>query len=123
MVLSFSSFIFHIASYDIIITIDYVPQLGGVERGQEGVGVNAPIPPGGAPMRAYKPREITWTEFQKEFDDKYRSKMYRDKKRIEFLNLVQGDDQKVEEYELHFAALAKYTPEAVATQEDRHYHF
>ncbi|KAL0373152.1 UNVERIFIED_CONTAM: hypothetical protein Scaly_0996800 [Sesamum calycinum] len=43
--------------------------------------------------RAYEPREITWVEFLKEFDDKYRPKMYRDKKRMEFLNLVQGDDQ------------------------------
>ncbi|KAK4383770.1 Retrovirus-related Pol polyprotein from transposon [Sesamum angolense] len=40
--------------------------------------------------RAYEPREITWVEFQREFDDKYRPKMYRDKKRMKFLNLVQG---------------------------------
>ncbi|KAL0282454.1 UNVERIFIED_CONTAM: hypothetical protein Sangu_2948300 [Sesamum angustifolium] len=58
--------------------------------------------------RAYEPREITWAEFQREFDDKYRPKMYRDKKRMEFLNLVQGDEQTVAEYELRFAALAKY---------------
>ena len=63
--------------------------------------------------RGYEPREITWAEFQKEFDDKYRPKMYRDKKRMEFLNLVQGDDQTVAEYELRFAALAKYAPEAI----------
>ncbi|KAL0440436.1 UNVERIFIED_CONTAM: hypothetical protein Slati_2526600 [Sesamum latifolium] len=69
------------------------------------------------------PREITWAEFQKEFDDKYRPKMYRDKKRMEFLNLVQGDNQTVAEYELRFAALAKYAPEAVVTQEDRCYRF
>ncbi|KAL0455564.1 UNVERIFIED_CONTAM: hypothetical protein Slati_0895600 [Sesamum latifolium] len=49
--------------------------------------------------------------------------MYRDKKRIEFLNLVQGDDQTVAEYELCFAVLAKYAPETVATQEDRCYCF
>ncbi|KAL2226347.1 UNVERIFIED_CONTAM: Retrovirus-related Pol polyprotein from transposon 17.6, partial [Sesamum indicum] len=61
----------------------------------------------------YERREITWAEFQKEFDDKYRPKMYRDKKRMEFLNLVQGDDQSVAEYELCFAALAKYAPEAI----------
>ncbi|KAL0438918.1 UNVERIFIED_CONTAM: hypothetical protein Slati_2374800 [Sesamum latifolium] len=59
----------------------------------------------------------------KEFDDKYRPKMYRDKKRMEFLNLVQGDNQTVAEYELRFAALAKYAPEAVVTQEDRCYRF
>ncbi|KAK4392757.1 hypothetical protein Sango_2053500 [Sesamum angolense] len=63
---------------------------------------------------AYEPKEITWAEFQREFDDKYRPKMYRDKKRMEFLNLVQGDEQTVAEYELRFAALAKYAPEAVA---------
>ncbi|KAL0411357.1 UNVERIFIED_CONTAM: hypothetical protein Slati_3725400 [Sesamum latifolium] len=40
-----------------------------------------------------------------------------------FLNLVQGDNQTVAEYELRFAALAKYAPEAVVTQEDRCYHF
>ncbi|KAL0434124.1 UNVERIFIED_CONTAM: hypothetical protein Slati_2746700 [Sesamum latifolium] len=73
--------------------------------------------------RGYEPREITWAEFQKEFDDKYRPKMYRDKKRMEFLNLVQGDNQTVAEYELRFAALAKYAPEAVVTQEDRCYRF
>ncbi|KAL0408213.1 UNVERIFIED_CONTAM: hypothetical protein Sradi_1755700 [Sesamum radiatum] len=68
--------------------------------------------------RGYEPREITWAQFQKEFDDKYRPKMYRDKKRMEFLNWVQRDDQTVAEYELRFAALAKYAPEAVVTQED-----
>ncbi|KAL2240784.1 UNVERIFIED_CONTAM: Transposon Tf2-12 polyprotein [Sesamum indicum] len=73
--------------------------------------------------RGYEPREITWAEFQKEFDDKYRPKMYRDKKRMEFLNLVQGDDQTVAEYELRFAALAKYAPEAIEMQEDRCYRF
>ncbi|KAL2235875.1 UNVERIFIED_CONTAM: hypothetical protein Sindi_1319700 [Sesamum indicum] len=73
--------------------------------------------------RGYEPREITWAEFQKEFDDKYRPKMYRDKKRMEFLNVVQGDDQIVAEYELRFAALAKYAPEAIGTQEDRCYRF
>ncbi|KAL0394598.1 UNVERIFIED_CONTAM: Retrovirus-related Pol polyprotein from transposon [Sesamum latifolium] len=77
----------------------------------------------GIDLKVYKPREITWTEFQREFDDKYRPKMYQDKKRMEFLNLVQGDDQTVREYELRFAALAKYSPEAVVTQEDRCYRF
>ncbi|KAL0358176.1 UNVERIFIED_CONTAM: hypothetical protein Scaly_1503300 [Sesamum calycinum] len=73
--------------------------------------------------RAYEPREIIWAEFQREFNDKYRSKMYRDKKRMEFLNLVQEDEQTVVEYEFRFAALAKYAPKAVATQEDRCYRF
>ncbi|KAL0385831.1 UNVERIFIED_CONTAM: hypothetical protein Sradi_2977400 [Sesamum radiatum] len=72
--------------------------------------------------RGYESREITWIEFQKEFDDKYRPKS-RDKKRMAFLNLVQGDDQTVAKYELRFAALAKYAPEAVATQEDHCYRF
>ncbi|KAL0440728.1 UNVERIFIED_CONTAM: hypothetical protein Sradi_0011700 [Sesamum radiatum] len=73
--------------------------------------------------KVYEPREITWVEFQREFDDRYKPKMYRDKKRMEFLNLLQGDDQTVAEYELHFATLAKYAPEAVVTQEGRCYHF
>ncbi|KAL0417365.1 UNVERIFIED_CONTAM: hypothetical protein Slati_3568400 [Sesamum latifolium] len=73
--------------------------------------------------RGYEPREITWAEFQKEFDDKYRPKMYRDKKRMEFLNLVQRDEQTVAEYELRFVALAKYAPETIAAQEDRCYRF
>ncbi|KAK4390312.1 Retrovirus-related Pol polyprotein from transposon.6 [Sesamum angolense] len=42
---------------------------------------------------------------------------------MEFLNLVQGDEQTVAEYELRFAALAKYAPEAVATQKDHCYRF
>ncbi|KAL0282303.1 UNVERIFIED_CONTAM: hypothetical protein Sangu_2486500 [Sesamum angustifolium] len=69
--------------------------------------------------RAYEPREITWVEFQREFDDKYIPKVYRDKKMMEFLNLVQGDEQIVAEYELRFAALAKYAPEAVVGELDR----
>ncbi|KAL0288435.1 UNVERIFIED_CONTAM: hypothetical protein Scaly_2731000 [Sesamum calycinum] len=69
--------------------------------------------------RVYEPREITWVEFQREFDDKYRPKMYQDKKRMEFLNLVQGDEQIVAEYELRFAALAKYAPEAVVGELDK----
>ncbi|KAL0285549.1 UNVERIFIED_CONTAM: hypothetical protein Scaly_2815100 [Sesamum calycinum] len=73
--------------------------------------------------RAYEPREITWAKFQREFDDKYRPKMHKDKKRMEFLNLLQGDDQIVVEYELCFAALAKYDAEVVETQEDRCYRF
>ncbi|KAK4381546.1 hypothetical protein Sango_2957900 [Sesamum angolense] len=60
--------------------------------------------------RAYEPREINWVEFQREFDDKYRPKMNRNKNRMEFLNLVQRDDQTVAEYELRFAAVAKYAP-------------
>ncbi|KAK4397575.1 hypothetical protein Sango_1594100 [Sesamum angolense] len=56
-------------------------------------------------------------------ENRLKSKMYRDKKRMEFLNLVQGDEQTVAEYELRFAALAKYAPEAVVTQEDHCYCF
>ncbi|KAL0456204.1 UNVERIFIED_CONTAM: Transposon Tf2-12 polyprotein [Sesamum latifolium] len=95
---------------------------GGVEIGREGVGVNVPIPPGGdfsdgLPGPSSSPSTVTrtgtcsrssaststgtWAEFQREFDDKYRPKMYRDKKMMEFLNLVQGDNQTVAEYELH----------------------
>ncbi|KAL0307770.1 UNVERIFIED_CONTAM: hypothetical protein Sangu_3011700 [Sesamum angustifolium] len=73
--------------------------------------------------RAYEPREITWVKFQREFDDKYRLKMHKDKKRMKFLNLMQGDDQIVAEYEFCFAELAKYAPEVVETQEDRCYRF
>ncbi|KAL0405623.1 UNVERIFIED_CONTAM: hypothetical protein Slati_3876200 [Sesamum latifolium] len=61
----------------------------------------------GSVKRAYEQKEITWAEFQREFDDKYRRKMYQDKKRMEILNLVQGDDQMVAKYELRFVALAK----------------
>ncbi|KAL0329328.1 UNVERIFIED_CONTAM: Retrovirus-related Pol polyprotein from transposon TNT 1-94 [Sesamum radiatum] len=49
--------------------------------------------------------------------------MYRDEKRMEFRNLVQGDKQTVAKYELRLAALAKYAPEVVVTQEDRCYRF
>ncbi|KAL0440591.1 UNVERIFIED_CONTAM: hypothetical protein Slati_2542100 [Sesamum latifolium] len=181
---------------------------GGVEVGQEGVGADAPRPPGGAPVVGLPPeyaqifqmafqaqaqaqlltqvhapapalvpapapavptidrnyeriRKMGATEFESTLDPKiaerwwekvedvmnlvnctpenrlkylfflfvgnaliwWRPKMYRDKKRMEFLNLVQGDNQTVAEYELHFAALAKYAPEAVVTQEDRCYRF
>ncbi|KAL0346348.1 UNVERIFIED_CONTAM: RNA-directed DNA polymerase [Sesamum calycinum] len=56
-------------------------------------------------------------------ENRLKPKMYRDKKRMEFLKLVQGDEQTVAEYELRFAALAKYAPEAVVTQEDHCYRF
>ncbi|KAL0411199.1 UNVERIFIED_CONTAM: hypothetical protein Slati_3709600 [Sesamum latifolium] len=56
-------------------------------------------------------------------ENRLKPKMYRDKKRMKFLNLVQGDNQIVAEYELRFAALAKYAPKAVVTQEDRCYRF
>ncbi|KAL0340162.1 UNVERIFIED_CONTAM: Transposon Ty3-G Gag-Pol polyprotein [Sesamum radiatum] len=151
---------------------------GGVEIGQKGVGADAPLPLGSAPVAELPPAyaqifQIAFqaqaqaqaqllvqaqaptpapapvvptidqnyerirkmgaiefeetldpeAEFQREFDDKYRPKMYKDKKRMEFLNLVQGDEQTVAEYELRFATLAKYSQEAVATQEDRCYRF
>ncbi|KAL0454685.1 UNVERIFIED_CONTAM: hypothetical protein Slati_0807700 [Sesamum latifolium] len=130
---------------------------GGVEIGREGVSVDAPIPPNGAPANQKKGA----TEFEGTIDPEiaerwwekvedvlnlvdctlenrlkyvaflfvgnaliwWRPKMYRDKKRMEFLNLVQGDDQTVAEYELRFAALAKYALEVVVTQEDHCCHF
>ncbi|KAK4380983.1 hypothetical protein Sango_3011800 [Sesamum angolense] len=51
------------------------------------------------------------------------TKDVKNKKRIEFFNLVQGDEQTVAEYELHFTALDKYATKAVVTHEDRCYHF
>ncbi|KAK4386273.1 Retrovirus-related Pol polyprotein from transposon [Sesamum angolense] len=76
---------------------------GGVEIGREGVGVDALIPPSGAPA---------------ELDDKYKLEMYQDKKRMKFLNLVQEDDQTMAEHELHFVTLTKYAPEAVKLFEE-----
>ncbi|KAL2252807.1 UNVERIFIED_CONTAM: hypothetical protein Sindi_0075400 [Sesamum indicum] len=58
--------------------------------------------------RGYEPREITWAEFQKNLMINTDPRCTRDKKRMEFLNLVQGDEQTVAEYELCFVALAKY---------------
>ncbi|XP_065849411.1 uncharacterized protein [Euphorbia lathyris] len=60
---------------------------------------------------------ITWTDFKKEFDDKYFPQSYRDKKKIEFLTLKQNE-MAVHEYEHRFAALSTYAP-FVATEEDK----
>ena len=59
---------------------------------------------------------ITWANFLRAFTDKYMSAMYKDKKKLEFLNLKQ-DNLSVVDYKVQFMRLSKYAPEEVATDE------
>ena len=59
---------------------------------------------------------ITWANFLRAFTDKYMPAMYKDKKKLKFLNLKQ-EDLSVADYEVQFVRLSKYAHEEVATNE------
>ena len=59
---------------------------------------------------------ISWADFLQAFTDKYMLAVYKEKKKLEFLNLMQ-DDLSVANYEVQFMRLSKYAPEEVATDE------
>ena len=59
---------------------------------------------------------ITWANFLQAFTDKYMPAVYKDKKKLEFLNLKQ-EDLSVADYKVQFVRLSKYAPEEVATDE------
>ena len=62
------------------------------------------------------PMTMTWNEFGRVFTEKYTPVVYRDRKKIEFSELKQGD-LFVAEYEIQFVQLSKYAPEEIATEE------
>ncbi|KAL0434501.1 UNVERIFIED_CONTAM: Transposon Tf2-12 polyprotein [Sesamum latifolium] len=162
----------------------------GVEVGREGVGVDPPRPPGGAPVVGLPPeyaqifqmafqaqaqaqaqllaqvhapapapvpapapavptidrnyeriRKMGATEFEGTLDPEIAERWWEKvedvmnlisctpENRLKYVvslfvgNALIWDNQTVAEYELRFAALAKYAPEAVVTQEDRCYRF
>ena len=59
---------------------------------------------------------INWANFLQAFTDKYIPAVYKDKKKLEFLNLKQ-EDLFIVDYEIQFVRLSKYIPEEVATYE------
>ncbi|KAL0405467.1 UNVERIFIED_CONTAM: Retrovirus-related Pol polyprotein from transposon [Sesamum latifolium] len=65
-----------------------------------------------------RPITLTWNDFLKEFADKYTPLVYRNRKKVEFLELKQNEVS-VAGYELQFVRLSKYAPEEVSTDELR----
>ncbi|KAL0412029.1 UNVERIFIED_CONTAM: hypothetical protein Slati_3792600 [Sesamum latifolium] len=57
-----------------------------------------------------RPITLTWNDFLKEFADKYTPPVYRNRKKVEFLELKQNE-LSVAGYELQFVRLSKYAPE------------
>ncbi|KAL0313740.1 UNVERIFIED_CONTAM: RNA-directed DNA polymerase [Sesamum calycinum] len=62
------------------------------------------------------PITLTWNDLLKEFADKYTPLVYRNRKKVEFLELKQKE-LFVVGYELQFLRLSKYAPEEVSTDE------
>ncbi|KAL0302494.1 UNVERIFIED_CONTAM: hypothetical protein Sangu_3098300 [Sesamum angustifolium] len=62
------------------------------------------------------PITLTWNDLLKEFADKYTPLVYRNRKKVEFLELKQNE-LFVVGYELQFLRLSKYAPEEVSTDE------
>ena len=60
--------------------------------------------------------ELTWVDFLKEFSDKYMPVVYKDKNKLEFLELKQND-LSVANYEVQFVRLSRYAHVEVATEE------
>ncbi|KAL0445943.1 UNVERIFIED_CONTAM: hypothetical protein Slati_1722200 [Sesamum latifolium] len=65
-----------------------------------------------------RPITLTCNDFLKEFADKYTPPVYRNHKKVEFLELKQNE-LSVAGYELQFVRLSKYAPEEVSTDELR----
>ncbi|KAL0355103.1 UNVERIFIED_CONTAM: hypothetical protein Sradi_3957200 [Sesamum radiatum] len=65
-----------------------------------------------------RPISLTWNDFLREFSDKYTLPVYRNRKKVEFLELKQND-LSVADYELQFVRLSKYAPEEMSTDELR----
>ena len=70
-------------------------------------------------LRSFRiPNPMTWEFFVQEFREKYVTKMYRESKWKQFLNLKQRN-LSVVEYEKEFSNLSKYALELVLTKEFR----
>ncbi|KAL0302541.1 UNVERIFIED_CONTAM: Retrovirus-related Pol polyprotein from transposon.6 [Sesamum calycinum] len=71
---------------------------------------------GKVPGSKNRPITLTWNDFLKEFADKYTPPVYRNRKKLEFLEVKQNE-LSVAGYELQFVRLSKYAPEEVSTDE------
>ena len=65
-----------------------------------------------------RPTVLTYTDFLREFRDRYMPEVYQDEKQREFLTLRQRT-MTVAEYEVRFTQLSHYAPMMVATERDR----
>ncbi|KAL0354353.1 UNVERIFIED_CONTAM: Transposon Ty3-G Gag-Pol polyprotein [Sesamum angustifolium] len=65
-----------------------------------------------------RPNTLTWNDFLKEFADTNTLPVYRNHKKVEFLELKQNE-LSVAGYELQFVRLSKYAPEEVSTDKLR----
>ncbi|KAK4404288.1 hypothetical protein Sango_0797400 [Sesamum angolense] len=65
-----------------------------------------------------RPITLTWNDLLKKFADKYTPPVYRNRKKIEFLELKKNELYVVG-YELQFVRLSKYAPKEVSTDELR----
>ncbi|KAK4400634.1 Retrovirus-related Pol polyprotein from transposon [Sesamum angolense] len=65
-----------------------------------------------------RPITLSWNDFLKEYADKYTPPVYRNRKKVEFLEL-KHNELSVAGYELQFVRLSKYAPEEVITDELR----
>lgn len=61
---------------------------------------------------------MDWRTFRYIFEEKYYPKTYHEKKRKEFMKLVQGSTSMVE-YKRMFMELSKYAGSIVGTEEER----
>ena len=70
------------------------------------------------PNATVRPPMLTYTDFLREFRDRYIPEMYREEKMREFINLRQKS-MTVAEYEVKFTQLSHYAPVMVSTERDK----
>ena len=69
--------------------------------------------------RKQSPRvELTWEDFKREFNRKYYSRVHREQKRKEFLELTSGS-KTVAKYETAFTNLSRYAALLVTDEEEK----
>ncbi|KAL0455691.1 UNVERIFIED_CONTAM: hypothetical protein Slati_0908300 [Sesamum latifolium] len=61
---------------------------------------------------------LTWDDFLRKFAEKYTPPIYKNRKKVEFLELKQNN-LSVADYELQFVRLSKYAPEEIRTDESK----
>lgn len=59
---------------------------------------------------------LTWSNFQREFNDEYYTHFHRDQKRQEFMKLIQGG-RSMMEYEIELKYFSNFVPKLVGIEE------
>ena len=70
----------------------------------------------------YRDAELSWEDFKRIFLEKYVPMTYRNQKKMEFLQLVQGSDT-VSAYAQKFEECSRYAPQYVMNEADRVWKF